>query len=251
MGNCPSCANPISADATFCPTCGRDLTLTGVPSGSGPSSAQLVQAKTSGMAVASLVLSFFSLFLIPGILAIVFGHVSRGKIKRSAGKLKGEGVALAGLVLGYLGVAAIPFLLIIAAIAIPNLLRSRIAANQASAVGSLRTLNTAVITYASTYERGFPSSPAALGPQQAGKPADAERADLIDEVLASGWKSGYVFTYKVMATDDKGFPSAYSIKADPVKPGNTGQRYFFTDESGVIRSERDHPANKDSPPLTG
>lgn len=246
MRNCPSCSNPIPADVGFCPSCGRDLTVSNAAPGPGPAPAQPVEAKTSGMAVASLIFSFFSLLLFPGILAIVFGHVSRRKIKRSAGKLKGKGVALAGLVLGYLQV-----LLIIAAIAIPNLIRSRIAAGQASAGGNLRTLNTAAITYASTYGRGFPSSPDTLRPQQPGKPEDAERANLIDEVLASGRKSGYVFTYKVLATDNKGLPSAYSINADPAEPGSTGQRYFFTDESGVIRSERDHPANKDSPPLTG
>ena len=52
----------------------------------------------------------------------------------------GDGMAIAGLVLGYIGFAAIPFILIIAAIAIPNLLRARMAANEASAVGSLRTI---------------------------------------------------------------------------------------------------------------
>ncbi len=197
------------------------------------------------MAVTSLILSFFSLLLIPGLLAIVLGHVSRRKIKRSAGKLKGRSVAFAGLVLGYLGVGAF------IAIGIPNSLRTRKAAGQQSAVGNLRILNTNAITYAATYGRGFPSSLSALGPPQAGKREDAERAYLIDEVLASGRKSGYVFTYRVTATDDKGFPSAYTINADPADADSTGENHYFTDESGVIRWERDHPANKDSPPLAG
>src|SRR2546428_7094889 len=64
----------------------------------------------------------------------------------------------------------VAIILIIAAIAIPNLLRSRIAANQASAVGSLRTLNTANITYASTYNTGYSSALSYLGPSGAALP---------------------------------------------------------------------------------
>ncbi len=246
MGSCPSCGSPTSADARLCPSCGRDLTVASAGTGPGSTPPQPVEAKTSGMAVASLVLSLFSLLLIPGVLAIVFGHVSRGKIKRAAGKLKGGGVALVGLFFGSLGVAA----LVIGAIVIPNTFDShQRSANQASAVGSLRTLNTAEVTYASTYNRGFASSLTALGPQLAGKPEDAERAGLIDEVLASGRKSRYVFTYRVTASDDRGFPSAYTINADPVDAGMRGEGHFFSDQSGVIRRERDRPANKDSPPL--
>src|ERR1043165_9589779 len=82
----------------------------------------------------------------------------------------------------------VAIILIIAAIAIPNLLRSRIAANEASAVGSLRTLNTAEVTYNSTYPNvGFACTLAAMG---AG--GSATGAGLIDAVLASGTKSGYV-----------------------------------------------------------
>ena len=65
----------------------------------------------------------------------------------------GDGMAIAGLVLGYIGFAAIPFILIIAAIAIPNLLRARMAANEASAVGSLRTINVAALSYSALSQR--------------------------------------------------------------------------------------------------
>ncbi len=247
MGNCPSCSTPIPPNARFCPSCGRDVTDASGVSGTGPTPAQPVEVKTSGMAVASLILSFFFwLLLIPSVLAIIFGHIARGEIKRSRGKLKGDGLALAGLILGYLG--GVGYILIIAAIAIPNLLRSRIAANEASAVSSLRTLNTSAITYASTYNVGYPKSLEVMGPSSGGNYTQ-DHAGLIDEVLASGLRSGYNFTYKVTATDAKGFPTAYSVNADPHLPGNTGQRYFFTDSSGVIRAERNHPSNKDSPPV--
>jgi len=90
-------------------------------------------------------------FIFPAaVVAIILGHISRSEIRKSGGRVTGSGLALTGLVLGYLGVSFIPFL-IIAAIAIPNLLRARIAANEASAVSMVRTINIAEGTYAGTH----------------------------------------------------------------------------------------------------
>src|ERR1700723_2286394 len=86
----------------------------------------------------------------------------------------------------------VAIILIIAAIAIPNLLRSRMAANEASAVGSIRTMNTASITYNSTYGNGFPPSLAAVGTTGTAA-ASCTNAQLIDSVLTAGTKSGYNF----------------------------------------------------------
>ncbi|HYY68874.1 MAG TPA: prepilin-type N-terminal cleavage/methylation domain-containing protein [Terriglobales bacterium] len=126
----------------------------------------------------------------------------------------------------------VAIILIIAAIAIPNLLRSRIAANEASAVGSLRTLNTAEVTYNSTYPNvGFACSLGQLGPSS-GSTVSSATAGLIDANLAGGNKSGY--TFSVLACS--GSPAtAYDFKADPTTAGVTGQRYFCTDSSGVIQ----------------
>jgi prepilin-type N-terminal cleavage/methylation domain-containing protein len=139
----------------------------------------------------------------------------------------------------------VAIILIIAAIAIPNLLRSRIAANEASAVGSLRTLNTVSVTYSSQCG-GFPPSLVALGP-----PLNAcVTADLIDGVLAAGTKSGYTFTYT--AGPGVGAPpviNSYTINADPVTPGTTGQRFFFTDQSGVVRADPAAKATVASTPI--
>src|SRR5690242_20810050 len=86
----------------------------------------------------------------------------------------------------------VAIILIIAAIAIPNLLRSRIAANEASAVGSIRTLNTAEVTYASTYPSlGFTCTLTALGPASGGGSVTSTAAGLVDSVLSAGTKSGY------------------------------------------------------------
>ena len=127
----------------------------------------------------------------------------------------------------------VAIILIIAAIAIPNLLRSRMAANEASAVGSLRTLNTASVQYSTTYGTGFPVALSNLGPAT---PATSAAADLIDSVLTSGTKSGYVFVLAGVAGPG-GTIDTYTITATPSTVGTTGQRMFFTDQTGVIRQD--------------
>jgi prepilin-type N-terminal cleavage/methylation domain-containing protein len=128
----------------------------------------------------------------------------------------------------------VAIILIIAAIAIPNLLRSRMAANEASAVGSLRTINTAEVTYASTYPAvGFIALPNLGG--VAGATGTSATAGLLDNVLASGTKSGYSFAVAVTAGTGTAPNPFYSAVADPVLAGQTGQRHFYTDASGVIR----------------
>src|ERR1051326_8865140 len=110
-------------------------------------------------------------------------------------------------------------ILIIAAIAIPNLLKSRVAANEAAAVGALRTLNVAEAMYSTANSAiGFVCSLESLG-----------ASGMIDEQFARGKKSGYIFTAGVCTAGD------YQWKADPETPGKTGIRYFCPDSSGVIR----------------
>ncbi len=126
----------------------------------------------------------------------------------------------------------VAIILIIAAIAIPNLLRSRIAANESSAVGSIRTLNTAQVTYSSTYPNvGFTCTLADLAPPASGNPTSTT-AGLIDNVLASGQKSGYTFALG----NCTGNPAVtYESTGEPVTVGQTGGRAFCSDQSGVIK----------------
>ena len=128
----------------------------------------------------------------------------------------------------------VAIILIIAAIAIPNLLRAKIAANEASAVGSTRTIVTAEISYSNSFQTG-PTLLTNLQTPAGGCPgtgATAAAACLIDSNLAAGTKSGYTFVW----TSDGNTPSVgYSITGTPVTVGTTGQRMFCSDQSGVIR----------------
>lgn len=126
----------------------------------------------------------------------------------------------------------VAIILIIAAIAIPNLLGARMSANEASSVGSIRTINTACITYSTTYSNiGYPATLANLGPAVT---ADSTAADLVDSTIVSGVKSGYSFVYAAGAPDANGYINSYTLNANPSVPGQSGIRYFFTDQSGVI-----------------
>jgi prepilin-type N-terminal cleavage/methylation domain-containing protein len=132
----------------------------------------------------------------------------------------------------------VAIILIIAAIAIPNLLRSKMAANESSCVGSMRTINTAEVTYATAYPAlGYSATILNLGGAAPCTTATTGSACLIDDVLAQATttaKSGYLFTYTPAAAVG-GVVSAYTMNGDPSNPGTTGQRGFFTDQSGVIR----------------
>ncbi len=127
----------------------------------------------------------------------------------------------------------VAIILIIAALAVPNLLRARVSANEASAVNSIRTMTTACVTYNSTYGE-FPPLQADLGPSNTATPSSTE-ADLLDQVLGSSTavKSGYTFTY---VAGSGPVVSTYTINADPVSQNQTGIRHLYTDQSGLIRS---------------
>ena len=157
-------------------------------------------------------------------------------------------MALAGLILGYWSAAVIPIVLIIAAIAIPNLLRSRMVANEAGAVGSVRTIAAAAINYSAQYGHGFPVNLQALGPSANGA-ANADGADLIDAALAGGTRYGYVFSYEASSSQSGGALDTFRINADPITPDTTGVRHFYADQTGVIRYQEDGPAMNTALPL--
>lgn len=231
-------------DAAFCLACGTTVQSSAPPVAYGP-------PITNGKAVASLILGLLSfvLSLFTGIPAIILGHISRTEIRKSAGRMTGDGMALAGLILGYISVAWIPIVLIIAAIAIPNLMRSRMAANHAAAAATVRTLNTVEITYSYTYPQAGYADLATLGP--GGETCQGEtqtHACLIDDRLGcstgnSGqWciKDVYRYSIVIVTEPSSNVPKEYIITATPTSPSAAETNYCSTSD-GVVRLRHGTP----------
>jgi type IV pilus assembly protein PilA len=148
----------------------------------------------------------------------------------------------------------VAIILVIAAIAIPNLLRSRMAANEASAAESIRMINTAEAAYYAAYPtQGYSNLLTDLGGALPCAVASMNAACVLDNVVANATgagsgKSGYFFTYTPIAGGG-GIVSQYTLLGTPVGVGTTGLRQFFTDESYVIRSSTTGAANVTSSPL--
>lgn len=124
---------------------------------------------------------------------------------------------------------------LIAAIAIPNLLRARHNANEGAAIGNMHTVVSAIEQFRSaSAPPTYPANWAALA---------GANPPYFDPVLQTGTKQGYTFTYVLVSADQ------YTLNANPVTPNVTGTRGFFADESGVIRAAAVAPANASSPPL--
>ena len=156
----------------------------------------------------------------------------------------------------------VAIILVIAAIAIPSLLRARIAANEASAAASLRTISSAASLYSATYSNGFPPSLISMDGIDTGG-ASCDHAQLIDSELATGQKSGYIFRYSPvpdLEVQDRALSAkaaangctvagtgSFAIHADPVTRGTTGMRGYFVDQTGVVRVEENGPASAASP----
>jgi type IV pilus assembly protein PilA len=137
----------------------------------------------------------------------------------------------------------VAIILIIAAIAIPNLLRAKIAANESSAAASVRTLVTANIEYSTSYQAvGYAPALANLGPPSGstscptGGPTSAS-ACIVDAVLSSGTKSGYTLASAPTSGGTPVTNTGFVASAVPVTKGSTGNKGFCAIEDGVVRSE--------------
>ena len=188
----------------------------------------------SGLATASLVLGILSVFslgilLIGSVVGIILGVRAVLKANREPFVYGGKGVAIGGIVANSFGILTIVPVALIAAIAIPNLLMARMAANEASAIGHLRRLATAEATYQSTVGEG-------------------QSFTGMQELIASGLiapnsasKNGYQFKVRLLDLDGNaalaGASDAvrFEVVATPDTYGSTGRRSFYTSEEYVIR----------------
>jgi type IV pilus assembly protein PilA len=143
----------------------------------------------------------------------------------------------------------VAIILIIAAIAIPNLLRARMQANEASAAASIHAVNTAEMSYSSAFPSlGFSANLSNLGDGGVSPcPGSATASCYIDENLASGTKSGYLFTFTGDTTNTPALH--YDLHVDPVARGTSGQRSFYSSDANVTRFNVSAPASSADSPL--
>ncbi len=139
-----------------------------------------------------------------------------------------------------------------------ELAKPRPAANEASAVARMRTLNTAELTFAATYNQGFTDGLNRMGPPPAGQELSQDRGDLLQPWLAGLTeggtnlvvvRNGYRTTYNP-GPGPYGKIATYTITSQPVEFGVTGFRNFFTDQTAVIRAtDQNRLATANDPPI--
>ena len=249
---CARCGFVGWPDAEFCKKCGASMSSAVVPVAEQPAAnftasypnyavpppAELKQ----GLAIASLVIGILNLFMcaifiFPTIVGITISAVALNKIKRFPRVYGGKPLAVGGLVTNI--VAAVLMVPIIAAIAIPNLLASRMAANEGAAMNALIKIHGAEQTFQATKGNG-----------NYGTLDDLRNESLIAPELASGGRSGYRF--KVVIVRDRGDDlPGFTAVAVPTDYRSSGRRSFFIDETGVLRGGDTHgyEANRLTPPV--
>ncbi|MFC1594175.1 DUF4190 domain-containing protein [Candidatus Omnitrophota bacterium] len=184
-----------------------------------------VQKKTLGLAIASLVFGCLVLFPFIGILfslaAIILGIIALVKISNNKETLKGNGLAIAGIILGGIGVIVIPIFALLAAIAIPNLLRARISANDAAAQATLLNISAAAETYA--VEAGqYPISESDL---------TVGENPYLNQIYNDQTIQGHTYSLRFDA-------NGYEVVSRPVDCGVSGEK-IFTITTGGVQAEAD------------
>lgn len=218
--NCKRCGTPVGAAGDYQPSYSAD-SYAPPSAGAGCSSAhsyqpyygQPVNQKT-GMAIASLVLSLIGCGTAP--LGLIFGIIAYRKAKRYPMEYGGKGLATAGIVIS--SIMMFVFVPIVAAVAIPNLLAARRAANEGSALHSLRTIAIAQSRF--SVEQGKP---------ECGELLELRAKNHIDSVLAGGEKSGYKFSVV------KNYDGSCDMHAQPVSRSTGTRSFFISSDEGVFR----------------
>lgn len=220
---CVECGFVGWSDVEYCKACGAPLHQPRSHSLPSVSTDYAPETEKKGMAIAALVLgivSFLTLgFLgIGAIVGIILAAIAMSRAKREPWKFGGRGMAIAGLVLCIVSLVALPFIGIVAAIAIPNLLASRRAANEGSAISSMRKISSAEQMYHAKFDKY-------------GTLNELHEELLIDPQLATGIKNGYSFTVKLSDSSEEGF----AVFGVPTIYRNTGMRSFYVDETMIVR----------------
>jgi len=158
-----------------------------------------------------------------------------------------DGKILWGRILRLVPYIAVVFVILVN---LPGLLRSRVAAGRAAAVGNLRKITTAESIYQDRFKKGYSPTLRSLGPPGAGEAASASAANLIDELLAEGTKSEHKFTYTPAPADMDGAIASFTVTAAPSDSACTEWRRFFADETGAVRwTQENRPATRGDPKI--
>jgi type II secretory pathway pseudopilin PulG len=208
-----------------------------------------------GFAIASLVLGILSLPTIGlvgigAVLGIVFGVVALVKASRAPAEFGGQGMAIAGIVLSVVSVLVMPFMIgIIAAIAIPSLLRARVSANEAAAIGDIRAVISAEAAY-SAVNGGYYDTLECLAAPVRCIPGYSGPALVDAELAAPSVRHGYSRVFHPGPAPASALPptvsrsslTSFALVAVPVQRGQTGVRAFCGEASGRIRYKADGSA---------
>jgi hypothetical protein len=201
-----------------------------------------------GYAIASLILGILSLptagmLLIGAMVSVVLGVVALVKASREPARYAGKGMAVAGIVLSALSILVMPVLIgIVAAIAIPSLLRARVSANEAAAIGDVRSVIAAEAAYQSANAGYFDTIECLARPEQCipGFRGPAFLSDrLAGRAVAHGYRCRFHPGMTVEPTPVKASRSSltsFAYVAYPDQPGRTGVRSFCGDSTGRVCS---------------
>ena len=231
---CAACGFVGWSDISTCKACGASLT-THYEHRNQP------EGQEKGLAIVALILGIigsftFGILLVGAIVGTVVAIKAMGRVKREPWRYGGRGIAIAGLVLNVVSLTSVVPIGIIAAIAIPNLLASRRAANEASAIHSLREISAAQAMYYSNFDKY-------------GTLEELAEQRLIAPRLSSGLRNGYNFTVEL--TTDEMNVAGFAAVAVPETYRSSGIRSFYVDETSVIRAGDNHggPSTKMDEPL--
>jgi len=242
---CPYCQAQNADTATYCIRCGQPVgrTAAGLPA-----DGQLSEGQKKGLALTSLIFGIVSVptlgcLGVGALVAIVCGIIALVKAKNEPHMYGGKGMAITGIVTGGLSFLLLPFIGVIAAIAIPSLLRARVSANESAAIGDVRTVISAEVTYQASNGGFFDTleclgTPASCIPQHSGPPT------FLDSSLSSGLpKNGYRRTLHLGPAADlsqalqPASPTSvtgFAYVAVPLQRNQTGVRSFCGDHNGII-----------------
>jgi hypothetical protein len=230
LKQCTNCQASLADFVPVCPYCGVSQP---VPQAATAHPEWGAAPQTSSKAVASLICGVILCFVPSSIAAVILGHLALADIKRSAGRKAGQGMAVAGLVMGYIGIVFTAIFAVAILLAMRNTLRHDVPGNESAAIQTMKTYGQALKAYAvKCPQQGYPTSLVRLGPGS----GDCSRANLVEMRLAMARpaKLGYVFSYNP-GIEGKDHVAVFALVASPVQPGLTGTRYFYLDDSGVIR----------------